>query len=269
MYSGLYAPIPDIDKYLERIGLSRPEKIDLESLNAIINAHQLHIPYDSLDVGLLNREISLNIEDLFNKIIINKRGGYCFEINGLFMKLLKDLGFDTHSIPCRVMQTPETIAPAFHRGTVVKFGDKKYFCDVGCGGSMPTGAVEITDGLVQQIGENKFVLKKVKDDWYHLFRIPREDEENQEPQISLAIGMIEYDPVDFLPPNYMCSVGPNARFRDKAWVNMRTETGSVSIRGRELTVVDNHHKTVRTIENDEEYLQALKKYFGIDLYGQI
>ncbi|MBR6623409.1 MAG: arylamine N-acetyltransferase [Ruminococcus sp.] len=63
----------------------------------------------------------------------------------------------------------------------------------------------------------------------------------------------------------MCGVGPNARFRDRANLNMRTKNGSVSLTGRELSVVENHQKTVTVLEDDNEYMDAMKKIFGVDI----
>ncbi len=268
MYSGLYSPIPSIDRYLERIEMPRPENLDREYLDRLIYAHQTHIPYDTLDVGLLGKDISLNIEDLYNKLVIKNRGGYCFEINGLFIKLVQELGYNAYSVPCRIMPTEDTLAPVFHKGSCVILDGKKYYFDVG-GGAMPAGIVEYKEDVWQDIHGEKFMMKRVGEYWFNLYRLSEESETNNQPKIILQAGIGEYKPVDYVAPNIMCGVGPNARFRGRISLNMRTKTGSVSLNGRELTVVNNHKKTVITIENDDEYYDTMKKIFGVDIKDEI
>ncbi len=269
MYSALYTPIPDVDKYLERIGMSRPEKLDKEYLDKLIVSHQMHVPFDTLDVGLLGKDISLNIEDLYNKIVINKRGGYCFEMNGLFIKLVQELGYEAYCVPCRVMQSEETVTPVLHRGNCVILDGKKYFFDVGFGGAMPPGTVEYKEDEWQDINGEKYMMKRVGEYWFNLYRLSEESETNNQPTITLQVGIAEYKPVDYVGPNMICGVGPDARFRTRQALNLRTKTGSVSLNGRELTVVDNHKKTVTTIENDDEYYDTLKNIFGVDIRDQV
>ncbi len=264
MFPGLYTPLPSIDQYLERIEMPRPEKPDKEYLDRLIYAHQTHVPFDTLDVGLLGKDISINIEDIFNKIVVNRRGGYCFEINGLFIKLVQELGYNAYCVPCRIMQSEDTVAPVFHRGSCVIFDDKKYYFDVG-GGAMPPGVVEYKDDGWQDIHGEKFMMKRVGEYWYNLFRLSEKSETNNQPSIVLQAGIAEYKPVDYVAPNMMCGVGPDARFRDRANLNMRTKTGSVSLTGRELSIVDNHKKTVTVLEDDNEYMDAMVKIFGVDI----
>ncbi len=264
MFPGLYTPLPSIDKYLERIEMPRPEKLDKEYLNRLIYAHQTHVPFDTLDVGLLGKDISINIEDIYDKIVLRKRGGYCFEINGLFIKLVQELGYDAYCVPCRIMPTEDTVAPVFHRGSCVVLDGKKYYFDVG-GGTMPPGIVEYKEDEWQDFGGEKFMMKRVGEYWYNLYRLSVDSELNNQPKIVLQAGIAEYKPVDYVAPNMMCGVGPNARFRDRANLNMRTKTGSVSLTGRELSIVDNHKKTTTLLEDDNEYMDAMIKIFGVDI----
>ncbi len=269
MYSGLYAPLPSIDRYLERIEMERPTVLDREYLDRLIYAHQTHVPFDTLDVGLLGKDISINIEDIYNKIVLNNRGGYCFEINGLFIKLVQELGYNAYCVPCRIMPTEDTVAPVFHRGSCVVLDGKKYYFDVG-GGTMPPGIVEYKEDVWQDfISGEKFMMKRVGEYWYNLYRLSEDSETNNQPKIVLQAGIAEYKPQDYVAPNMMCGVGPDARFRDRANLNMRTKNGSVSLNGREFSVVENHKKTVTILENDDEYFDTMKRVFGVDIRDQV
>ena len=100
MYEELYSPIPDVGAYLERLHLPEPEVPDREYLNRLIYAHQKYIVFENLDSYLYRRPVSLGTEELFEKIIVNGRGGFCFELNGLFARLLRELGY--HAAGCIV-----------------------------------------------------------------------------------------------------------------------------------------------------------------------
>lgn len=95
MYRHLDAPIPDVDTYLQRLETERGEDLDKDYLDTLIYAHQCKIIFENLDVyGSYkpHEPISLGIEDIFQKIIRQERGGYCFELNALFTQLLKGSG---------------------------------------------------------------------------------------------------------------------------------------------------------------------------------
>jgi N-hydroxyarylamine O-acetyltransferase len=79
--------------YLERIGLELPLPADAESLRRLQLAHMLHVPFENLDIAL-GRPIRLGLTTLYDKIVTRRRGGFCYELNGLFAWLLDDLGFE-------------------------------------------------------------------------------------------------------------------------------------------------------------------------------
>ena len=79
--------------YLERMGLELPLAADAESLRRLQMAHLLHVPFENLDIAL-GRPIRLGLTTLYDKIVTRRRGGFCYELNGLFAWLLDDLGFE-------------------------------------------------------------------------------------------------------------------------------------------------------------------------------
>ena len=91
-----------IDKYLSRIGLERQNvRCDLESLRILQLQHLLNVPFENLDIHW-KVPIALDTERFYEKIVENRRGGYCYELNGLFDELLKGLGYHTHLVSGRV-----------------------------------------------------------------------------------------------------------------------------------------------------------------------
>ncbi|MBR4956609.1 MAG: arylamine N-acetyltransferase, partial [Lentisphaeria bacterium] len=82
----------DVDAYLKRIGYTGDKRPTITNLYALQKAHLTHVPYENLDL-LYHHPGTLAIEDVYKKVVKNKRGGYCFELNGLFAELLRELGY--------------------------------------------------------------------------------------------------------------------------------------------------------------------------------
>ena len=83
----------DVGKYLTRIGFEDDVQPTLACLTKLQNLHQLHVPWENLDV-FTNRRKQLVVEELYEQIVVQHRGGWCHEINGLFAWLLRSLGFE-------------------------------------------------------------------------------------------------------------------------------------------------------------------------------
>lgn len=134
-----------IEEYKERIHYHKKIELTKEVLDELIYAHQCSIPFENLDVYDLKKEIVLTEEALYHKFIVQKRGGYCFEMNGFFCKMLQSMGFQARPCLCRVMFGLTDPAQNLfdHRGTIVTLDGKDYFCEVGLGGAMPPAAMEV------------------------------------------------------------------------------------------------------------------------------
>ncbi|SDR40007.1 arylamine N-acetyltransferase family protein [Natronobacterium texcoconense] len=129
-----------VEAYVERIGLE-PETIEtpnLETLERLQRAHVTSVPFENLDiVGGLDgrwetRPVTLSIPRLYEKIVSSNRGGYCFELNGLFHWLLDELGFEVDRVAARVVTESNASPPANHHANVVHL-DRRYVVDVGMG----------------------------------------------------------------------------------------------------------------------------------------
>ncbi len=91
----------NIKAYLDRINVKSIEKPDLKYLTKLKEQHLLHIPFENLDV-IDQNPIILDTNRFFDKLINKRRGGFCFELNGLFNKLLKEIGFQVKLVPAKV-----------------------------------------------------------------------------------------------------------------------------------------------------------------------
>ena len=248
----------DVNAYLERIGMERPAVLDRDALDALTKAHQCQVPFEDLECNYLKNRVFLDPDRLFDKIVNRKRGGYCFELNGIFKNFLVELGFDAFCVFCRVGSMDR---PVMHRGIFVKLPDGMYYTDVGFGGPMPFGCVKFEEGLKQQIGEETFWFEKADDYWWNLRRI---DEAGESASVLYMTTQPQPD-IEFESMNYFCCTNPEGRFVTLTIVNRKTVDGYYGIMDRTFTVKKGSEKTEKQIESDEEFRTILEKYFDIRL----
>ena len=257
MYEELYRPLPDVNAYLERLNISKGDVCDEAYLDALVTAHQCEIPFENMDV-MKKRTISLAVDDLFDKIIRRKRGGYCFELNSLFCHLLNALGFEAHGCRSRILRGKDYLPPVLHRGNLVYLDDGVYYCDVGYGGPQPGASVKIEDGYEKNIAGRTFRMKKADEYWWNLCR--RLADEWEEVMQFTVMNQAE---VDFVPINFYCSTHPDSVFVQRYMLNRRLKNGSISlIEDLFAKTVDGVH-TEEKVTSRERFCQLVETEFGI------
>ena len=257
-FSGLYEPIPDPAAYLERIGFQGAPTVSLACLTELMACHLREVPFENLDVFHGHQEPALDTPSLFRKIVLEHRGGYCFEINGLFQRLLSALGFSCWSATARIALGHDYRTPPAHQVVLVELEGRRYFCDVGYGGPVPASPVEIRfEGTVTCSAGRRY----------------RFAQEGAEILLFLERGgdflpMLVFsdtpsDPVDFIPLNTFCSHSPTEPFLHKQMVWCRTATGRRAIDGDLLRLEQDGAVTETRLETEEALSQALETHFGI------
>ena len=148
MLEGVYERLPDLTGYLERIGIQGIPDPTRDTLDRLIYAHLTHVPYENLESCLEKRAPDLTIRGLYEKIVVQRRGGYCYELNGLFRELLAGLGFDCFTVGvCILRRDPQMEHRIVHRGVIVELDGSRFYTDVGFGGPCPvTPILKIPDG---------------------------------------------------------------------------------------------------------------------------
>ena len=253
MYEELYAPLPDSAAYLERIGLAgaRPEPT-AEWLDRLVHAQLLTVPFDAMDVWGRGDCPSLATEDLFNKIVVRRRGGYCFELNSLFCALLKSLGFDAYVVIVNLIGGRDFVPPPAHCAVICRIAGEKYFSDVGYGGPVP-------DGTVKFGGEIAHGYRVVEDGYYHALELV----DGAEPGRIMLFHDIPALPVDLDPLNFHVSQRPGSFFQMFLNLNLRLPDGSVSIFGRAFHLHTAAERIERDVRDLDDLRELLPKYFGI------
>ena len=142
------------------------------------------MPFENIDTRLLHCPISLSSQDLYRKIVEERHGGFCFELNGLFLLLLRSLGFEAYACVSRVAAGFNTLRALTHRASIVRLNGKEYLCDVGLGGPMAPFAVEISPLPQTKKGET-YRIADTGDGWKILLR--RETAHTEKPVIIFAL----------------------------------------------------------------------------------
>ena len=254
------AALPDKDAYLKHIGLDGEEiPLTKEGLDKVQFAHLCAVPFENIDLFDYDIKVDFGIEEMFDKVITRHRGGYCFELNAIYMALLEAIGFEVYPIGVRIIMgrdgPPNAIS---HRASIIMFDGKRYFSDVGFGmTNAPGGAICVDDYGEQNIRGDIFT---VEDRPYNHKMIVRHTE-------SGPSNLFMFVPDPFNIPDFVTynTVMAATGFRVKRIANLRTPGGSISVDGDIFRRTENEVRTETPIETAEEAFRILTEEFGMIL----
>ena len=245
----------NLQDYFERIAYTGTTDLSPETLFAIHRAHAFSIPFENLalfDTSLNHDQpVKLDAQSLTNKLIHQRRGGYCYETNGLLALVLEQLGFNVTRLVGRVEQMID------HQLLLITLNDGLYLADVGLGGN---GLIEplpfIVDVTTKQFAEifklimldGDYVLQVlIKDAWSNLY----------------SFRLNPYLPIDYEPLNHYI-----AKFHPFLTHNrvctLPTPDGRIILNNNELKIRQFGQNQVTDIP-ETAYLATLKEFFKIDL----
>ena len=249
----------DIQAYLDRIGYTGTRECTAKNLTLLIRQHLENVPFENLDCYPNGCPLTNNVDRLFEKVVTKRRGGMCYELNGLLFALLKELGYDCHAVSVRLPR-PDGVAPLCHEAIVVTLDGKQYYCDVGFGGPGPKGALPLDDDPVQDIDGELFsvsrdgitvsICRQHQDAWMEVIRYA------DLPCIA----------EDFSGMLYYFSTAPDSYFVIQRIVNLcGPGGGSLALTGNRFTARRNGTVTQTDLGSEEEIRDVLAKEFGIIL----
>lgn len=246
-----------VEAYLERIKYTGARELTAATLDALIWANVSTVPFENLDVYDLHMVPSLDPEDLYNKIVERRRGGYCFELNTLFGELLIAMGFPACQVVVRLSDFPDPVRPSAHKGLVVEAEGKQWYCDVGGGGHGPKGVVEIREGE-QVIGGGTY--RGIFRD--RIFLLQRKDGEKLWSDV-LSFGQVPAESCDFIPLNFYCARHERSDILKARMVNLTLPHGSKALTGSRFTLRSNGRVTKRDVASRKELLELLREEYGL------
>lgn len=259
--------------YLKRIGYVGAVSSDKDTLDGLVYAHQCSVPFETVSVHRGGTP-SLDVGDLYGKVVERKLGGYCFELNKLFGELLCALGFATRPVLSRAVRGRAGRMPINHRGIIVELPEGAYSVDVGFGGPMPAGALRLQEGSDQLIDGETFAAKDAGDSWWRIERLTRaaadayDDEAPVRRQVELELCTAAAEEQDFELLNEHFSQ-QGTLFRDHEIVNLRTPDGYLGYKDGVLTVRRNGRKELRELHDRAAIDKALAEAFGLEALGTV
>ncbi len=252
-------PSFDIGSYFKRIQFDLCAKTDLATLRELHKQHVFSIPFENLDIHYGN-PISLEPEKLFQKIIINKRGGYCFELNGLFQLLLEHLGFQVYSASARVLFDSEGVPPRSHRLLIVDLEKDQWLVDVGFGANGLVEPIPLKVGVEHHQFKATYKLEPDQELGF-IFKA----KESQGWVSQYAFSLERHLPIDFVFPNYYHSHCADSMFTKKKICQLRTRQGKKRLIDRKLSISSNGQVHDTIAKDEDEYLKMLEKHFNIEI----
>ncbi|HVZ02649.1 MAG TPA: arylamine N-acetyltransferase [Dongiaceae bacterium] len=208
----------DLDAYFRRIGYAGPREPTLDVLAALQKHHLGAIPFENLDV-LLRRPIRLDPESLQRKLVDDRRGGYCFESNGLLFHVLRAMGFRTTALAARVLfERPEfPLPPRSHMLQRVEVEGGAYLVDVAFGGLTPAGLLRFEPHAAQATARESCRLVPAGDELDLQARM------GAEWRTLYRIATHPHLPVDYEQANWHVSTHPESYFVNNLIVAMPGE----------------------------------------------
>jgi N-hydroxyarylamine O-acetyltransferase len=251
----------DLAAYFSRIGYRGPRTPTVEVLHALTAAHAQTIPFENLDV-LLGRGIDLAPEAVFDKLVRRRRGGYCFEHNGLFLDVLTTLGFAVRPLSARgrILPPRGQIPPRTHMLLEVEIGGERWLTDVGVGALSLTSAIRFAIDEEQHTPHEPRRIIREADHWLHQARLG-----DTWTDIYELTGE-EMPPIDREVGNWYTSAHPRSHFRNLLIVaRAAPDGGRISLRDGELKRRSRHGRAeTHTIESAEELLTILRTEFDLE-----
>ena len=242
-----------LSDYLSRINYNGQTRPDLSTLTALMSAQLQSVPFENTEVQA-GRIPSLIPEEITTKIIMNGRGGYCYEVNGLFAMALTAIGFEWYFAGARPMFYPSR-RPKTHMVVIVTIEGKEYLCDTGFGGYGIREPLEVVDGNITVQNGDTFRFELLNGE-YVLYSLVNGE---WAPQYGFALVPQEW--IEFSLANYFNATHPDTIFTQKKLAVMQTPNGRKILVDDTLKVIENGVIKEESIE----YSQALSEYYNLSV----
>ena len=248
-----------ISKYLKRINFINDPSVSKECLFELQKAHLLSVPFENLDIHN-NKTIVLKYELLFDKVVKNKRGGFCYELNGLFFDLLTSIGFNAQLISGRVHNKQGSYGEEFdHMAIIVTINQSEYLVDVGFGKftlepllleqqNINTDA--LGDFCFTQFDQSYWLINEVIKSEYH-------------PQYKFK--KIKRNLSDFEDMCNFHQTSSLSHFTKSKLISILTTDGRTTLTNTTLKQSNGRKFSIVDIGSDLDFMVKLKQHFNIEI----
>ncbi len=245
----------DVRAYLERINYHGPTDPTLQTLRALHKAHIEAVPFENLDIPS-GRWINIDTESLFDKIVKQRRGGFCFELNGAFAALLEALGYKVDRLSARMRNEAGGFGMEFGHLTLMVHLEERWLTDVTVSLYEPIRIDERGEQVqdrgryrIVEDGTNLIYQHYLDGEWIPHFRF----------------SLQAYQMADFLEACKYTQTSPESWFTQRRVCSRVTPQGRVTLSDMKLIITSGGGKEEYPLEDDADYHRALWEHFGIVL----
>lgn len=247
----------NVTAYLERMGLSDAGLgPDLATLRLLQRSHLLGVPFENLDIHW-KLPIVLDTAKFYDKIVIARRGGFCYELNGLFNELLRGLGFTTRLVSARVFNGVGHGPEFDHAAIIARLGDEEYLVDVGFG-AFTSEPLRFVVGEKQQDDAGIFVIRKFDDEY---LEVAKQDESTW--QSEYIFRDVARELSEFVEMCDFQQYSPESHFTKGKLCSIMTETGRKTLTDKSFIITTRGVKKETPVNSDAEFYELLEREFGI------
>lgn len=244
----------DVRKYLDRINvIGETPSPTAENLYRLQREHLLHVPFENLDIHW-KRPIALDTEAFYRKVVEGRRGGFCYELNGLFNELLKELGYRTLLVSARVSVGDGEFSREYdHAAIIAEAEGKEYLADVGFG-AFTAEPLKLELDLAQDDATGKYVIREHRDDYLIVLK-------EDEPEY--IFKPVARDLAEFTEMCNFHQTSPESHFTRGRVCSLMTENGRKTLRDNRFILTVGEEKTETEVTSEAEFDEILEREFGI------
>jgi N-hydroxyarylamine O-acetyltransferase len=246
----------DVEQYLRRIRYQGSTQITAATLRDLHRQHLFTVPFENLDIALCT-PIRLDLESLFNKIVVHQRGGFCYELNGLLCELLRALGFRVHMLSARVRHADGAYGPEFDHMLLKVDLEEPWLADVGFGESF-VDPMPLRSGATTNKSGQSYSVRHDGGQW----QLVKHQENGESPQyifFDAPHTLSEYEG--------MCNYhqySPESHFTKSRVCSLATPDGRVTLSGMRLIVTRKGQREESTLRDEAELRHCLQHRFGVE-----
>ncbi|AXE94528.1 arylamine N-acetyltransferase family protein [Paraburkholderia sp. 22099] len=256
----------NLENYFARIGYRGPRAATLEVLRDIHTLHPRAIPFENLN-PLTRRAVKLDLASIENKLVTERRGGYCFEQNALLANVLTQLGFKVTPLLGRVLwgREPGVIPPRTHMVLRIDIGNEAWIADVGFGSVTLTAPLRLNAGLAQPTPLGTFRLADAAHGSLYLEVLTRDESWSRVYRFDLQ--PVEW--IDYETSNWYTSTAPDSIFASNLIVCRVLPEARLTLLNDLLNerAPDGQIVSERQLASADELAACLRDRFGLNTGG--
>lgn len=248
----------NFDDYFKRLNVE-PQQPSLLMVSELQKRHLAEFCFNSLAV-LLKHPISLDITDIINKVVIQNKGGYCFEHNKLMHEALVSMGFKVRCLIAKVINNQDIDSPRTHRICLLEWEGAQYLIDVGFGPNSPQEPIKIEAGSVSIHGRlsyrivvnshQDYQLELITDSGFFSF---------------YTFNLTRYTEADCMIGNYYSSQHPDAVFVNNLVASRILPEITLSLRNDQYHRIGSTHTEIIQINDHLQLKAIIRDDFNIEL----